>query len=132
MKVSNQELERFANIIIQKIKDEFQVKHLSGNLVNTLEVVIADGNVQVVIPAKTYNMLKYFTQGVVVHTSHGSYASKLDTTGSEFYVYPKGTIKGKKRVAPHNHVGFVDKVIQEATQEWLTGLKNYKGKVTEL
>ena len=58
MIISNQELEKLANLIVLKIREEFGEKHLSGNLMNTIEIKIAEGNIQVVIPAKTYNMLK--------------------------------------------------------------------------
>lgn len=116
--ISQRSLELLAQILVKHIQQEFDLKHMSGNLANTIELIAEKDSVKVIIPAQTYNMLLYQTKGVVVHTSHGSYASKLDTTGSEFYVYPYGGRKGSFKVSPHNHRGFVDKVIQEAIEEW--------------
>ena len=118
MKSGEKELEKLADLIVQKLKEEFQIKHMSKNLVNTIKVEKMGNEINIHIPAKTYNMLLYQSQGVVVHTSNGSYASRLDETGSEFYAYSKGTRKGAKRVAPHNHKGYIDKVISEAILEW--------------
>ena len=119
MKVGEKELEMLAKLIIEKLKEEFSVKHLSKNLINTLKIENLGDEIKIYIPAKTYNMLLFQREGVVVHTSNGSYASRLDETGSEFYVYPnKKTRKGAKRIAPHNHKGYVDKVINQAIREW--------------
>ena len=128
MKVGERELEKLANLIVQKLREEFAVKHLSKNLINTIKIENIGNEIKIYIPAQTYNMLLYQTQGVVVHTSNGSYASRLDETGSEFYAYPQGTRKGAKRIAPHNHKGYVDKVINEAISEWAStvGKNNVK------
>lgn len=134
MRISNQELEKLANLIVLKIREEFGEKHLSGNLMNTIEIKVADGDIQVVIPAKTYNMLTYLHEGVIVHTSHGSYASKLDKTGSEFFIYPKSVEKGRKgsfKIKPHNHIGYVERVINSAIKEWLAQLQGMKGQVKD-
>jgi len=130
--VNNEQLLIFKEILLAKIMDEFAIKHLSGNLMDTIEVEYGDGDIKVVIPAKTYNMLLYQTKGVIMHTSHGSYASKIDEEGTHFYVYPHGTRKGAVLVHPNNHKGWVDKVIKEAIRDWLSQLKNMKGTVTEL
>lgn len=122
--VSYEEMEQLAHILVKKIKDEFSIKKLSGNLANTIEVHASDDKIEVVIPAQTYNMLLYQTKKVVLHTSHGSYASDLDENGSEFFVYPNGTRKGSKKISPGNHKGFVDKVINEAIKEWLIAMGN--------
>lgn len=124
--VSDLELQQLAEIIVQKIKEEFEHKHLSRNLMNTVQIIATDDSIKVEIPAKTYNMLLYQTKKVVVHNGKGSYASKLDTDGSQFFVYPKGTRKGSYRIAPHNHEGFVDSVIELAVSEWLAKLQKYK------
>ena len=128
MKVGEKELEKLANAIVRKLKEEFSIKHLSKNLVNTIKIENLGDQIKIYIPAQTYNMLLYQTQGVVVHTSNGSYASRLDETGSEFYTYPQGTRKGAKRIAPHNHKNYIDKVINEAISEWMSivGRNNVK------
>ena len=117
-KISYGELELLASIVKKKIEDEFAIKKLSGNLVKTIEIIQSQDKVEIVIPAPTYNMLLYQSKGVVVHTYRGSYASKLDKEGSEFFVYPNGTRKGSHKIAPHNHINFVERVINEALQEW--------------
>ena len=122
--MANSELELLSNIIIRRLKEEFSIKKLSGNLINTITVEQGENDIKINIPAQTYNMLLYQSKGVVVHTSHGSYASKLDEEGSEFYVYPEGTRKGSRLIKPHNHKGYINKVINEAIQEWQRTIKN--------
>ena len=38
MKKGEKELDRLAKLIVQKLRDEFAIKHLSKNLVNTIKV----------------------------------------------------------------------------------------------
>ena len=118
MEIGRKELDRLASLIVEKLKEEFSDKHLSGNLIKTIKVENLGDQIIINIPAKTYNMLLYQTQGVVVHTSNGSYASKLDEKGSEFYAYPNGTRKGGKFIKPGHHKGYVDKIINKAIEEW--------------
>ena len=123
------ELALLASIIVRKINEEFDAKHLSGNLINTLKVTNIGNEIEIDIPAQTYNMLLYQSKGVVVHTSHGSYASKLDEEGSSFMVYPNGTRKGAHRIRPGNHKGYIDRIIDESISEWrglLTTMKVIK------
>lgn len=118
MKVGEKELEQLANLIIEKLREEFSIKHLSKNLINTIKVENVGDEIKIHIPAQTYNMLKFQQEGVVIHTSKGSYASRLDETGSEFYSYNKGTRTGGERIAPHNHKGYIEKIINQAIAEW--------------
>ncbi len=127
--MGEKELRMLSEIIIRKLKEEFSLKKLSGNLVNTITVEMLGDEIKINIPAQTYNMLLYQRKGVVVHTSNGSYASKLNETGSEFFVYPEGTRKGSHLIKPHNHKGYIDKIIREAIAEW-RGL--ISGKVTSV
>ena len=131
--VSYEELEQLAQIITRKIKEDFEDKHLSGNLARTIEVHGSEDKIEIVIPARTYNMLLYQTRHIVVPRGNGSYASKLDEQGSEFYVYTYGTRKGSKKIHPGNHKGFVDKAIQEGIREWFGILadKYKEGKRTD-
>ena len=131
MAVGEKELQKLAEIIIKNLKEEFSVKHLSKNLVNTITVEMASDEIKIHIPAQTYNMLLYQSKGVVVHTSHGSYASKLDEEGSSFMDYPNGERKGSKRISPRNHKGYIDKVINMSIHEWQGLLQNMKVKKVE-
>lgn len=117
--ISQSALEELAQIIVKKLQEEFAVKRMSGNLIKTIQVEEQEGDIKIIIPAKTYNMFLYQTEGVVVHTSNGSYASKLDTEGSSFMVYPYGIRKSSYRVNPGNHKGYIDKIIQESLAEWV-------------
>ena len=127
IELSKQEIERLGELIVEKLRIEFQDKHLSGNLANTIEIVrVSEDKIQVQIPAETYNMYQWFAHKVVVHNGRGSYASKLDETGSEFMVYDKS---GRHFAQPHNHKGYVDKAIKEAVQEWMANLTDLKAKV---
>lgn len=127
--IGETELALLASIIVRKLKEEFDAKHLSGNLINTMKVTSVGNEIQIDIPAQTYNMLLYQSKGVVIHTSHGSYASKLDEEGSSFMVYPQGTRKGSYRISPRNHKGYIDTIIDSSIAEWqglLTVLKVMK------
>ena len=129
--MGEKELEMLADIILKNLKEEFSIKKLSGNLLNTIKVEKANDEINIHIPAQTYNMLLYQTKGVVVHTSHGSYASKLNEEGSSFMVYPQGTRKGSKRIYPRNHKGYIDKIIDKSIKEWRGLLKEIKVKKVE-
>lgn len=118
MGMGEKELSLLASIIVKNLKEEFSLKHLSKNLINTIVVEEMAGEINIRIPAQTYNMLLYQEKGVVVHTSHGSYASKLDKEGSSFMVYPNGERKGSRRISPRNHKGYIDEVITAAIREW--------------
>lgn len=116
--VNQKSLQALANIIIKNLKEEFSIKRMSGNLINTIQVEEEQGNIKIIIPAQTYNMLLYQTKKVVVHTNNGSYASKLDEEGSSFMIYPKGTRKGSYRAKPGNHKGYIDTIINKSLTEW--------------
>ena len=133
MELTYTDLEELAQTIIEKLKKEFEIKHMSGNLINTIEIHTTPDTIAIRIPARTYNMLLFQTKGVVVHYGNNSYASKLDDEGSSFMTYPTGTRKGAKRVSPGNHKGYVDKVINEAVDEWMARQGRFTSKtVTEL
>lgn len=110
---------KLANYIIEELKREFSVKHLSKNLINTVKVLDEGDEIRIEIPARTYNMLKYQKEGVVVYTSHGSYASRLDKEGSSFNIYPNSNRTGSFRLKTGNHIGYVDKIINNALQRFL-------------
>ena len=119
-------LSGLCNIILRNLQEEFREKKLSGNLINTVKVEISSGEIKINIPAKTYDMLLYQAKGVVVHDGRGSYASKLDTTGSEFYVYPTMQKRGSFLIKPHNHVGYIERIINKSIKEWRATLNGMK------
>lgn len=128
MAITDEQITMLALIIVKNIKEEFMIQKMSGNLANTIEVYEDGEGLHVSIPAQTYNMLKYQKEKVLIHTSHGSYASKLDEEGSSFFVYDEETGK-RKKISPGNHKGFIEKVILDSINEWkgtLRGLKVQK------
>lgn len=96
-----------ANEINKSIRNEFETLHLTGNLMDTVEVGSGkDGSVYVYIPARIYDMVKYFYNHVMIYTS-GSYASELDTNGSKIFKKVLG-----------NHTGYLSKCINEGVTSW--------------
>lgn len=127
--IKYEDFEQLALIIKKNLEEEFSIKKLSGNLIRTIEIINSKDKIEISIPAPTYNMLQYQTNHVVIPTYRGSYASKLDAIGSEFFIYPYGTRKGSFKIKPHNHKDFVDKVINKSLDEWLATYSNkYKKK----
>lgn len=99
----NKNNELLAQIIVDELKKEFAIKHLSKNLVNTIKVIPSLDEVRVEIPAQIYDMLKFKKEGVVVYDRlKGSYASQLDESGSMF----------------GNHKGYIDSVISKSIQRF--------------
>ena len=107
--VGHDELQKLADIIVAKINEEFEIKHLSRNLVNTIKIEMVEDKIDIIIPAETYDILKFKEKGVVIPTGKGSYASKLDEEGSSLMVSNKN---GSYQIKPGNHKGFLDKVIK--------------------
>lgn len=121
-KVTERDLEKLCELIINNLKEEFAFKHMSKNLIDTIKIENMGDTINIYIPAQTYNMLKFQHQGVVIHTSHGSYASKLDIVGSEFYIYPENKRSGAYKVKPHNHIGYIERCIKKSIEEWSNSL----------
>lgn len=71
-----------ANTIANKIRDEFRSVHLSGQLLDSINVSIDDeGNCQVEIPPQIYDIGYYKRYGIIKHISQDSYAMDVDITG---------------------------------------------------
>lgn len=119
--------ELFAEEIIIALKKEFEDKHLTGQLVKTAYIMNGKDETYVHIPAEIYNFYRYFKDGVIIPRGGGSYASKLDKSGSSFPIYDK---KGKRLFFfnGHNHKGFLENIIREAT---LSFKKNNKLKLSD-
>lgn len=109
------ELELLSNIILRKLNEEFDLKHLSGNLIRTIRVESSSDEIKIHIPAEIYDMLEYSKRGVVIPTGEGSYASKLDIEGSSYTI-------GNKKYSPRNHIGYINKIINDSIMEWTSML----------
>lgn len=125
MNFTQEDIELITTLFMTELRKEFEHKHMSMNLVNTVRIENDNGKIKIHIPAKMYNMKLFQQEGVVVHTSNGSYAEKLDKEGSSFYVYPGKTRKGSYRVSPKNHIGFINRVLNKVIQSFIS-IKGYE------
>lgn len=105
--------ESLKDIILKHLEAEFSVRHLSGNLINTIVVTPTENGYEISIPAQIYDIRLYKREGVIVYKNMGSYASKIDYTGG---------FSGA-------HVGYVERIINNALQEWIA-VNDIKGKIS--
>lgn len=115
MEITNEMKRVLAELIVNNIKAEFSVKHLTMNLVNTLKIVETDEGVEVHIPAPKYSWKAWWEDKVIKPTYKGSYAQALSSDGSIIWYYNNGKRKLKK---PGNHVGYVEDVIAISINQW--------------
>lgn len=115
--VSDEDLITFANLIVQYIKEDFEKKHLSGNLMNTIQIEKTQDGIAVIIPAEKYNIPLFIREGIVLHSGTGSYASTLDEEGSIIRL-PRGGPGRPKDKYVGNHKDFVEKAINKAIETW--------------
>lgn len=108
MATTSESKEKLAKLILEELKKEFQVTHLSKNLVNTLKIY-KDGEKWVVeIPAVMYDFKTYFSKGVIVpYNGDDSYAQLINQTGGF----------SKK------HKNYVENCINSAIKRWLDSEK---------
>lgn len=115
--VADEDLIVFANLIVEYIKEDFEDKHLSKNLINTIQIEKTNDGIAVIIPAEKYNMPLFIREGVVVPSGSGSYASSLNETGSIIRLPRSGPGRpNEKKIG--NHIGYVDKAIKRAIETW--------------
>ena len=89
--------------IAEELQNEFAQVHLTGNLMNTIEVKATENGATVEIPAQLYDIDRFLETGEIVHDKgDGSYASQIDTTGGW---------SGK-------HTNYVDRCIKRAINRW--------------
>lgn len=130
--VSDNDILLLTRLIIQNLEKEFETKHLSKNLINTIRIEKTENGVSIIIPAQIYNQYKFFKEKVIVPKGTGSYASELDINGSAFMWYPESGQKGKRKlIEPRNHIGYVDDVIKKSIDTWVS-MKSKDYKVEEI
>lgn len=112
--LGKRELEKLAEIIVRNLNEEFEAKHLSKNLINTVVVRNYGNEITIEIPAQVYDMRTYQEKRIVVHNRNESYASKLDEEGSSFVVYQNGRAR---TIRPRNHKGFANRIVDDAITE---------------
>ena len=109
-------LEDLALMIQEHIKEGFREKHLSMNLMNTIQVRKTDNSFEVDIPADLYDLKKWNQDKVVVYTGQGSYAQRVYVTGGF----------SKK------HKAYIEYAIMECVEKWVKKHNlNMKGMIVE-
>lgn len=94
--------------IYKAIKADFDICHLSYNLVNSTEIGInKDGSLYIRIRAPMYDMLKFMSRQVLIYTGVGSYANELDINGSNILGRQLG-----------NHIGYIERCISQGVSSW--------------
>lgn len=102
--VKEDQLRALADLIAANVRANFEEIHLSGNLMDTIEVGKDFGYYMVRIPAVRYDLAKYRATHAIVYTPEkGSYADEVDS---------RGGFSGR-------HVDYVDLSIKRALYQWL-------------
>lgn len=96
-------LQKLAEKIKEKIRNDFKEVHLSQNLMNTISVSSTPTGFLVDIPAEIYDLAKYYKEGVIIYTGAGSYAEDVDINGG---------FSGK-------HKDYIERAILESVSEWV-------------
>ena len=96
-------LQKLAEKIKEKIRNDFKEVHLSQNLMNTISISSTPTGFLIDIPAEIYDLAKYYKEGVIVYTGAGSYAEDVDINGG---------FSGK-------HKDYIERAILESVNEWL-------------
>ena len=96
-------LQKLAEKIKEKIRNDFKDVHLSQNLMNTISVSSTPTGFLIDIPAEIYDLAKYYKEGVIIYTGAGSYAEDVDINGG---------FSGK-------HKDYIERAILESVSEWV-------------
>ena len=95
--------------IYGNIERDFELVHLSGNLVDTMRGPLTGGRGKLEIPADTYDISLYRAEKVIVYNGIGSYASEVSKTGGFSGV----------------HVGYDERAIDKAIRKLKRKAKGY-------
>lgn len=96
-------LQKLAEKIKEKIRNDFKDVHLSQNLMNTISISSTPTGFLIDIPAEIYDLAKYYKEGVIIYTGAGSYAEDVDINGG---------FSGK-------HKDYIERAILESVSEWV-------------
>lgn len=96
-------LQKLAEKIKEKIRNDFKEVHLSQNLMNTISISSTPTGFLIDIPAEIYDLAKYYKEGVIIYTGAGSYAEDVDINGG---------FSGK-------HKDYIERAILESVSEWI-------------
>lgn len=136
-----------AKCIKRALDKEFEVVHLSGNLLKTIKLIPSANGVSVEIPAEIYDLDLYQKEGIIAYNGQGSYASSIDLEGSHLVYYKQDispiTPRLDKRLTKRgfvnmgdryekdlgNHKGYIDRAISKGIAEFIK-LNSLRAKVT--
>lgn len=113
--ITQLQLNKLAQKIRNKIKEDFKDIHLSGNLMDTITIEQIPDGYRVTVNAKMYDISKFKKEGIIVYNNKGSYAQEVDVTGG---------FSGK-------HKDYIERAVTESLQEWLRE-NNLDAEVTEV
>lgn len=92
-----------AEKIAEELQNEFEMAHLSRNLMNTIVIRKTEKGYEVEIPAIRYNIEEFRRTGQIIYDQgNDSYAEEVNVTGGF-----SGT-----------HIGYVDLAISMAIHRW--------------
>lgn len=71
-----------AQAIRNNIYEDFALRHLSGNLMNTIEIIHNEEDARVRVPAIRYDLKEWNRSETIIYTpQEGSYANAVDIHG---------------------------------------------------
>ena len=79
-KITFEQASELADMIVAELKEEFKVKYISHNLINTIKVDYSNDKIIIDIPALKYDIEEYFKTGTIKYIG-GSYDEDLEATG---------------------------------------------------
>lgn len=80
--MTDNELQRFAQMIYQGIYQDFAIRHLSGNLMGTMRIEAGPNEVRISVPAVRYDWKSWNKEKSIVYRPElGSYAEAVDVYG---------------------------------------------------
>lgn len=104
---SEESKRKLASFIAQRIVDDFELVHLSGNLMDTIRIENQKGTIRVIIPAIRYSIATFKQRGVIIYQEGlGSYAEEVNK---------RGGISKK-------HKGYVERALYDGINDWLSYL----------
>lgn len=111
--ISEAQKARLANLIADNIRKDFNVVHVSGNLMNTISVYQTETGWAVDIPAQVYDINYYKLWGAIIPKADASYAQEVDESGGYSGL----------------HKDYIERSIYKSIQQWL--LENgFEGRIT--
>ena len=104
MVIDDEMKKKLALLIQEKIKQDFESVHLTGNLMNSIHIEQSGDSILINVDAPTYDISRFKKEGVIVYNGLGSYAQEVDDTGG---------FSGK-------HKDYIERAINDAINDWMS------------